>query len=50
MELHRMEKEHDEKTLGIRLALKRAQIQVESLENALKTKVLPKWQMNSNKT
>lgn len=39
MELKNIEREKEEKTLGIRMSLKKAQISITSLENALAAKV-----------
>uniref|UniRef100_A0A915E6P9 Transforming acidic coiled-coil-containing protein C-terminal domain-containing protein n=1 Tax=Ditylenchus dipsaci TaxID=166011 RepID=A0A915E6P9_9BILA len=38
MEIKRIDKENEDKTLGIRLSLKRAQIQIKTLETALQSK------------
>lgn len=39
-ELKRIEEENDKKSLGIRMTLKKAEIKVESLESALRVKVI----------
>jgi len=45
-EVIRIERENEEKTLGTRLALKRAQIRNDSLENALQSKIKENEELN----
>lgn len=45
-ELKRIEQENDKKSLGIRMALKKAEIKVESLESALQVKIKENEELN----